>query len=279
MDRLCHDGEVQWLRLSPRAMEDPDRRGGGPSKATPVSIVYRQDMSWLLAAHRGDADAPVPSVGPVAEILEVLEARGPRFLTELVTDTGRVATAVEAALWEGVARGLFTADGFEAIRNLTAERRNRGRRGRSYGLSKLRRSGVRAAYAAGRWSRVSPPGEVEDHDELAEAVADQLLQRWGVLFCDLAAHEKLALPWRALQWALRRLEDRGLIKGDRFVKGFGGEPFALPEAVEGLKVVRRTPCSGRRVVVCGADPLNLTGVILPGERVPARRTESVALTV
>ena len=81
---------------------------------------------------------------------------------------------------------------------------------------------MRAAYAAGRWSCVSPPGEVEDHDELAEAVADQLLQRWGVLFCDLGAHEKLALPWRALQWALRRLEDRGLIKGGRFVKGFGG---------------------------------------------------------
>jgi ATP-dependent Lhr-like helicase len=276
IDQLCHDGEVQWLRLSPRSMDDPERRGAGPSKATPVSIVYRQDLPWLLPATRGDAEAPEPSAGPVAEVVEALSRLGPRFLTELAADTGRLVTDIEAALWDGVARGLLTADGFEAVRLLTSGPRHRP--DRPYrALSKLRRSGIRSARGAGRWSLVPTPGAVDDRDELVEALADQLLQRWGVLFYDLVAVEKLSVPWRELQWALRRLEDRGLVKGGRFVKGFSGEQFALPEAVEGLKQIRRAKPSDRTVTICGSDPLNLTGIILPGERTPARRTELVEL--
>ena len=277
MDRFCHDGEVQWLRLSPRSMEDPERRGGGPSKATPISIVFRQDLPWLLEAVRGHDDAQHPTTGAVAEIIEALEQKGARFLTELVTDTGRLPTDIEAALWDGVARGLFTADGFEAIRTLTSGSRSRPDR-QPRALSKLRRSGVRAAHAAGRWSLVPTPPP-SDRDEMVEALADQLLQRWGVLFYDLVANERLGVPWRDLQWALRRLEDRGLVKGGRFVKGFSGEQFALPEAVEGLKIIRRNQPSGRTISVCGSDPLNLTGIILPGDRTPARRTELVQLPI
>ena len=278
IDRLCHDGEVQWLRLSPRVMVDPDRRGGGPSKATPVTIVQRCDLGWLLAATRGEAAAAVPAAGAVAEIAEALTANGARFLTELAADTGRLATDVEAALWDGVARGLFTADGFEAVRALTSPHRRPAER-RPRALSKLRRSGVTTAHAAGRWSLVGEPTPIDDRDELVEALADQLLQRWGVLFYDLVATETSAVPWRDLQWALRRLEDRGLVRGGRFVKGFSGEQFALPEAVDGLTAVRRSAPSGQTVTVCGSDPLNLTGVILPGPRIPARRTETVVLPV
>ncbi|MGI9614264.1 MAG: DEAD/DEAH box helicase [Acidimicrobiales bacterium] len=290
MDRLCHDGDVQWLRLSPRQIEDPDKRGGGPSKATPVSIVFRDDLPWLLGAVRGANEVARPSAGAVAEIADVLETKGARFLTDLAVDTGRLATDVEAALWDGVARGLFTADGFEAVRSLTSG--TKGRRERPpRALSKLRRSGVKTAHAAGRWSLVpnttewcrisdGEAGDSEpDRDELVEAVADQLLQRWGVLFYDLVANEHLSVPWRDLQWALRRLEDRGLVKGGRFVKGFSGEQFALPEAVEGLKLIRRNQPTGRTVTVCGSDPLNLTGIILAGERTPSRRTETVELPV
>ena len=276
LDRMCHDGELQWLRLSPRAMDDPDKTGAGPSKATPISLVFRDDLSWLLAAFRGDTDAPLPSAGAVAEIVEVIGATGARFLSELATSTGRLPTDIERALWDGVARGLLTADGFEAIRTLTAPGSRRPDR-RERASSKLRRGGVRSAHAAGRWAVVPKPPEVDEPDELVEALADQLLQRWGVVFYDLVANENLAIPWRDLQWALRRLEDRGLIKGGRFVAGFSGEQFALPEAVEGLKKIRRDPVSDRTVRVCGTDPLNLTGIILPGERIPARRTETVEL--
>jgi len=275
LDNMCHDGELQWLRLSPRSMEDPDQKSGGPSKATPISLVFRDDLGWLLQAVRGDKEAPIPSAGAVTEIVEALEGSGARFLSELASDTGRIPSDIEAGLWDGVARGLLTADGFEAIRTLTSPHKRYERRARS--LSKLRRSGVRSAHAAGRWSLVPATSEVEDYDELTEALADQLLQRWGVVFYDLVAVENLAVPWRDLRWAFRRLEDRGLIKGGRFVTGFGGEQFALPEAVEGLNKIRKEPDSDHTVTVCGTDPLNLTGVILPGDRVPSRRTETVEL--
>ncbi|MDH3292833.1 MAG: hypothetical protein OER95_00765, partial [Acidimicrobiia bacterium] len=283
IDRLCHDGEIQWLRLSPQAANDPERRGGRVSKATPVSIVHRHDLGWLLAAHRGSVPTPRPTKGAVAEIVAVMDAHGPRFLTELVADTGRLPSDVEGALWEGVARGLFTADGFEAVRHRTAppgEQRRQARQTRA--LSRLRRSGVSAA-GAGRWSLVPPVADLDParRDDMVEALADQLLQRWGVIFYDLAAHERLAVPWRDLQWALRRFEDRGLVRGGRFVKGFSGEQFALPEAVEMIDITRRRaskPTGGKGYVeVCGTDPLNLTGVVIPGPRTPARRTEMVRL--
>ena len=124
----------------------------------------------------------------------------------------------------------------------------------------------------------SDPGEQRiAAEDVAEAWADQLLARWGVVFYDIAAHEGAAVRWRDIQWALRRMEDRGQVRGGRFVNGFSGEQFALPEAVDGLKQVRRSEPDGRTVRVNATDPLNVTGVILPGARVPARRTEWVEL--
>jgi ATP-dependent Lhr-like helicase len=96
-----------------------------------------------------------------------------------------------------------------------------------------------------------------------------------VVFRDLAVHEGLPLPWRDLQWALRRFEDRGLVRGGRFVAGFSGEQYALPAAVDGLKAVRRLPRNGERVVVNACDPLNLTGVVIRGPRTPAVRTNTI----
>src|SRR5207237_462743 len=111
----------------------------------------------------------------------------------------------------------------------------------------------------------------DDREMLAEAVADQLLQRWGVVFRDLVVHEGMPLPWRDLQRALRRFEDRGLVRGGRFVAGFSGEQYALPAAVEGLADIRRRPRSGERVTVNACDPLTLTGVIIRGPRTPGDR--------
>ena len=115
-----------------------------------------------------------------------------------------------------------------------------------------------------------------DRHDLAEAVAEQLLNRWGVLFRNLALRDSLRLPWREIQWALRRLEDRGLIRGGRFVAGFSGEQYALPAAIEQLVRVRKTPRTQERVVLNATDPLNLVGLIVPGETVPAVRTNHVA---
>jgi len=115
----------------------------------------------------------------------------------------------------------------------------------------------------------------EDPDELAEAVAEQLLARWGVVFRGLLARETLTVPWREVLWALRRMEARGTIRGGRFVTSFTGEQYAVPEAVEVLRSVRKSDRSGESIRISAADPLNLVGIVLPGPRVPAVPTNSL----
>ena len=142
------------------------------------------------------------------------------------------------------------------------------------------RRGARRASAwreggEGRWALLPDAMAVDDRDALAETVAEQLLARWGVVFWDLMTRENLAVPWREVIWALRRMEARGLIRGGRFVSGFVGEQYALPDAVEELRRVRRAERSGELVRVSAADPLNLVGIIVPGARVPAVRSNRV----
>ncbi len=273
LDRLCHDGEVAWLRLSPRTRAEADGPSAGPSKATPIDVVFRGDLAWLLQAARAGAEPKPPSVGATAEIVEILRQQGASFANDLVGATRRLPDDVERGLWDGVTRGLIMCDGFGAIRARVAGTRPRPGSRR---ISRLGRAARATTGSAGRWSL--PPdgvGAAADREELAEAVAEQLLTRWGVIFRDLAGHDSLRLPWRDLQWALRRLEDRGLVRGGRFVSGFSGEQYALPEAAEQLAHVRRTARSGERVALNATDPLNLVGLIVPGDAVPAVRTNQV----
>jgi ATP-dependent Lhr-like helicase len=271
LDRLCHDGEVAWLRLAPKP-RDVDAPAGAPNKATPISVLFRDDLAWLLAAAREGAPEPgVPTVGATAEIVDLLRERGACFAGELAHATNRLPADIERALWDGVSRGLLTSDGFGAIRaRVDKQVRNEPTR-----LSRLMRGARPRGASAGRWSLVPCPDADVDRDELAEAVAALLLQRWGVIFRDLAMRESLRFPWREVQRALRRLEDRGLVRGGRFVAGRAGEQFALPEAVEQLTHVRKLPCTGERVTVNATDPCNVAGWLLPGAAVPAIRTNHI----
>jgi ATP-dependent Lhr-like helicase len=139
----------------------------------------------------------------------------------------------------------------------------------------LRRAGRDPVRAGGRWSLLPDPVPDADPDELAEAVAEQLAARWGVVFRDLLARENLAVPWREVLWAFRRLEARGTIRGGRFVSGFSGEQFAHPDAVDALRQARKLPKSGETIILSATDPLNLAGIILPGSRIPAIGTNTV----
>jgi ATP-dependent Lhr-like helicase len=96
-----------------------------------------------------------------------------------------------------------------------------------------------------------------------------LLRRYGVVFRELLVRENMLPKWRELVMAFRRLEDRGEIRGGRFVQGFIGEQFALPVAVESLRAIRKLEPSGELVTLSAADPLNLIGIVVPGERIPA----------
>jgi len=267
LDALCHSGEIAWLRLTPRAYDDV----AVPSKATPIAVVLRSDLAWLLGAARDDSAGGVDDAP--GEVLDLLRERGALFASDIAAALRQRPDAVERALWDGVARGHVMCDGFAAIRTLLRVRRANAPR--PWRFSALRRGASVRAGVAGRWSLVPPVERGLDRHDLAEAVAEQLLNRWGVLFRDLALHDGLRLPWREIQWALRRLEDRGLVRGGRFVSGFTGEQYALPTAVEQLTRVRRAPRTQERVTVNATDPLNLVGVIVPGETVPAVRTNQV----
>ena len=276
LDELCLSGQVTWGRLSVRdapALPEPvpRRSGMAPSRATPITLTIRDDLPWLLRAARGEAAPAEPGPGRTLDILDALRDHGALFRSDLAAVTGRLPAEVEEALWEGVARGLVTADGFRAVRSLLR------RGGRNVPVRRGLRRGIGGAGAGsdGRWSLLPTPATAPDRDELAEAVAEQLAARWGVIFRDLATRENLAVPWRDVLWALRRMEARGTIRGGRFVSGFSGEQFARPDAVDVLRAVRKQRPTGQPVRISAADPLNLTAVVLPGPRVPAIPANSV----
>ncbi len=276
LDELCLSGLLAWGRLSVRdSQPDPAPRRSGltPSRATPITLTIRQDLPWLLRAARGDLKPAEPGPGRARDVLDALRQHGALFRPDLATLTGRLPTEVEEALWEGVARGLVTADGFRAVRSLL---RRGGRTIASPRRGLRHGSGAAAAGSAGRWCLLPAPAAAPDRDELAEAVAEQLAARWGVIFHDLARRENLAVPWRDLLWALRRMEARGTIRGGRFVAGVSGEQFAHPEAVDVLRAVRRQQRTGQPVRISAADPLNLTAIVLPGPRIAAIPANTVS---
>ena len=280
LDDLCLAGELVWGRLALRADPEDDavRRGSStPSRATPVTFALRSDLPWLLQGARGDASATEPPHGAGRDVLDALRHGGAMFHSQLREATGRLPVEVEEGLWDLVARGIVTADGFQAVRSLLSARQAWKRRHRQEQRIRLgaRRAPTAHEGGEGRWALLPVPGRTDDPDGLAEQVAGQLLARWGVVFWDLMARENLALPWREVVWALRRLEARGLVRGGRFVTGFAGEQYALPEAIEELRRVRRTARTGETIRLNAADPLNLIGIILPGARVPAVRTNTV----
>ena len=292
LDELCYRGELAWLRLTPPTT--PAKANTiAPRKATPITLVFREDLPWLLAAARTASHEP-PESGPVQEIAEVLAVQGASFLPDLAAATHRLPDDIERALWNGVALGLFTADGFAAVRallNRTNRRPSRHRPGQNLRSQALRnralrtdrtlnmRSVAQPHAAPGRWSLVPQPQQ-PPIDDLAEAVARQLLACWGVVYRDLAHHPATptATPWREVLKALRRFEDRGQVRGGRFVAGQSGEQFALPAAADQLQQVRRRPRTNQQVTIAACDPLNLTAILFDGPRTPATPNNTLTYT-
>ncbi len=250
LDDLCLSGEVVWGRLSlierslqgERPSESASQWSGKtPSRRTPITFMLREDLDWLLQAHRGETRPAEPADGVSKEVLDALRARGALFHPDLQTITGRLPAEVEEGLWDGVARGLITADGFNAIRSLLHARTRFARRQRARRPSGSRggRGGWRHG-VEGRWTLLPPAQSTDEPEELAESVAWQLLMRWGVVFRDVYLKERLAVPWREVLWALRRLEARGLTRGGHFVTGISGEQFANETTIPLLRARRGT---------------------------------------
>ena len=260
LDRLCLSGEIQWGRLSPHPALERAAQGKlgrvRPTRVAPVALFLREDSAALLPPVQSQ---PLLS-HQARDILTALESRGALFFDEILRMTGRLASEVEDGLWELAAGGLVTADGFENLRSLIDPHRRRGE-----GKGRL----SRPRHAAGRWALLGRKGYDGSTGGDVEFFANQLLDRWGVVFRDMLARETLAPPWRDLLLIYRRREARGELRGGRFVSGFAGEQFARPEALDLLRHLRRSEPSGEQIELSPADPLNLSGTLLPGTRAAA----------
>jgi ATP-dependent Lhr-like helicase len=266
LDQLCAAGEVVWWRPRPSGAQ-PGARAMTVA-TSPIALVPRATLP--LWRSLGSSE-PVHGMSGAAErIVQALRERGALFFIELVQTTGLLRVQVEEALGELVARGLVTADSFAGLRAvLTPQSRRRGFRGRS------RLRGSSGFDAAGRWALLPPrtvPHTATDPEAL-QHVAKTLLRRYGVISRRLLAREPLAPSWRELLPFYRTAEARGEIRGGRFIEPFGGEQFAVVEAVEELRRLRRQHDANEWVVLAAADPVNLHGITdeVPRAGAPNRR--------
>jgi len=280
---LCLTGEVAWARLSAPVGDLTQLIG-----ATPIALFLREHAErWACLPFDSAQSRPFdfaqgrpfdsaqgrPGGGPHRDIsedsrrvLEVLRARGASFAHDLAITTGLEAAVIRDVLGELVAAGLIASDGFGGLRSIV--RSAGGRRLEPAGRSSI----------AGRWSltRSAEDWAPTAHETAVEAQARVLLLRYGVVFRKLLAREPNSAPWRELTRVYRRLEARGEIRGGRFVAGMSGEQFALPDAVERLREIRRTSPDDRVIAVSAADPLNLAGIVTTGDRVRAVTANRVA---
>lgn len=258
LDGLCLTGEVAWGRWARRATqaEVPARRPGLTRNAT-LGLAMRADVHWLLDGIPPDEEALSATARGV---LAFMRGHGASFFAEMTSGTHRLPAEVEEALWQLVAAGLVTADAFEGLRALVTGEAKRWDR------SPRRRRGPRRT-RVGRWSLLVP--HEPPPQNRPELWARQYLRRYGILLRELLVREAPAPLWRELLPVLRRMEARGEIRGGRFIAGCTGEQFALPEAVDGLRAVRKREPAGLFLRLSACDPLNLVGTLTPGARIPS----------
>jgi ATP-dependent Lhr-like helicase len=264
LDQLCLSGAVAWSRAG--APEHGTARR--PLRTTPIALAPRELAAALAAPAPRTDDLGLSH--PALLVRDALRARGASFFDDLIRGTKLLASQVEDALSELAASGLVASDAYAGLRALLTPPRSRQARAAGRRPSRVQDPMARA----GRWSPLAGAPESADATaawsrEHVEAFARVLLGRWGVVFRKLLDRESGAPPWRDLLQVYRRLEAQGELRGGRFVEGFSGEQFALPDAVARLRALRRAEPTGALITVSAADPLALVGIVVPGERVAA----------
>jgi ATP-dependent Lhr-like helicase len=259
LDELCLAGRIAWARLQPLNGAQSAESRPAPVRTTPVTFLARRHTALWTSLSPESSAANVSSRANT--VLTCIREQGALFFDEIVDHTNLLRTHVEEALGELVALGLLTSDSFGGLRGLLVSARDR---------NMASRNAKKGIESAGRWALARRTQATRDNGEAVEHVARTLLKRYGVVFWRLLAREAEWLPpWRDLLRVYRKLESRGEIRGGRFVAGFSGEQFALPDAVGALRSVRRREAQGELVSISGADPLNLAGIVTPGPKLPA----------
>ncbi|HEY9777133.1 MAG TPA: DEAD/DEAH box helicase [Planktothrix sp.] len=275
LDKLCLTGQIGWGRLSPHPatlMENRDDLGSKTHRITPTSVApitffAREEADWMMPIQPLSSEEETRLLSHAARsVRQYLQTRGASFFADIARGTALLKSEVETALWELVAAGLVTADGFDNLRALIDPKRRSGQGTRRF---------ARPRHSTGRWSLLY--SEPVDQDRAVEAACRMLLNRYGVIFRDMLARETSLPRWRDLLDKFRRMEERGEVRGGRLVSGFLGEQFALPEAFESLRAMKKREPAGELVTISAYDPLNLIGIILPGEKVPANSGRKIRL--
>ncbi|TKR34234.1 DEAD/DEAH box helicase [Luteimonas gilva] len=267
LDDLCTAGRMQWTRLRASAGDTSGTRGSTPVRATPIVLLPRRNAaSWTKLAPEAAADDTLSS--RAQRVADYLGEHGASFFDELVVGANLLRTELEDALAELVARGRVHCDSYAGLRALLVPASKRP----SAHSRHRRRAALFGIEDAGRWALIrrgaATPGSRPDADAV-EHIARVLLRRYGVVCWRLLDREASWLPpWRELLRVYHRLEARGEIRGGRFIAGLSGEQFALPEAIGLMRQVRQRKHDGALVCVSAADPLNLIGSVLPGDKVP-----------
>jgi ATP-dependent Lhr-like helicase len=259
LDELCASGKLAWLRLKATNAKE-NKRKNPAIKTTPLAFVLRPH---LCVWYRAETAAPQGLSASAGKVLDELKQWGASFFDELQQQTGLMKTQLESGLGELVAWGLVNSDQYQGLRAMIAPEKSRKLR--------RRRSPLQAPLASGgRWSLIRTPLGHEDESTRVEQIGRTLLLRYGVVFRKLLERESGLPSWGELLYCFRRLEARGEIRGGRFVQGFAGEHFALPEAVSMMREVRKRRDADELVSISSADPLNLTGIVTPGKRIAAQ---------
>jgi ATP-dependent Lhr-like helicase len=282
LDRLCSTGRVLWLRLNRDRVRN---NGRGHTKSallrnTPIALLERHSQDiWRQLQSATTPQDKLSAAGN--RVMELLQQHGASFFMDIITHTGLLRTQVEEALAELAACGLVTSDSYAGLRALItppSKRPGFGRQHRQY----RRVANTAGIDAAGRWSLVMPiaasepqNGWIKTDPEVLNHIAYALLKRYGVVFRRLLEREDGLPPWRELLYAYRRMEARGEIRGGRFVGGFSGEQFALSDAVGLLRNQRNRAQPLPDIIISATDPLNLLGILLPGERIAALHTNRI----
>jgi ATP-dependent Lhr-like helicase len=311
LDSLTFSGQVAWGRLRPLSSAAGSKANGRPMKAltrsTPITLMPRDQLAWLLPLAE-NIDDPTTHHLPVTThqsplishqpplttqhspltthqlgsnahaALEAFLRHGALFPAQLGSLLELVPSQVEDVLGELAAASLITSDGYPALRALIGVQTRKGRRApRRFGPSRPHTPTVSPSHAAGRWtllrSALIPSVAAEQR---TEHWCRLLLRRYGVMFRDLLANESAAPPWQELVRTYRRLEARGEIRGGRFVAGVSGEQYALPEVIPMLRSALDVP-DEKPLILPATDPLNVSGRIVPGPRVPALPGHSIII--
>jgi ATP-dependent Lhr-like helicase len=256
------------------------RRLLAPARNAPIAFLLRDEIDAFVE-HQTLRFDQIETLSPMAlEVARYLDQHGASFLNDIARGTGLLRIKIEEALWQLVAHGLATGDGIAGLRVLLTPEHKRVERKHRLRVIAGGRS-PEHTMPVGRWSlwRQLSSKESISGDALIERHARQLLERYGIVFRDLLARESAMPSWRSLLGTYRRLEARGEIRGGRFVDGFVGEQFALPNAIETLRAKRRQSggvTSQAAVILAAADPLNLLGIVTPGARLSPYSSQAIA---